>query len=36
VLIAGKGHEGHQIIGAQRREFQDQTVVSHELARLPP
>jgi len=36
VLIAGKGHEGHQIIGAERREFQDQTVVSHELARLPP
>jgi UDP-N-acetylmuramoyl-L-alanyl-D-glutamate--2,6-diaminopimelate ligase len=36
VLIAGKGHEGYQIIGAERREFQDQTVVSHELARLPP
>jgi UDP-N-acetylmuramoyl-L-alanyl-D-glutamate--2,6-diaminopimelate ligase len=36
VLIAGKGHEGYQVIGAERREFQDQTVVSHELARLPP
>jgi UDP-N-acetylmuramoyl-L-alanyl-D-glutamate--2,6-diaminopimelate ligase len=35
VLIAGKGHEGYQIKGAQRRAFQDQTVVSRELARLP-
>src|SRR4029077_14531537 len=36
VLIAGKGHEGHQIAGAERRGFQDQAGVSHELARLPP
>ncbi|HUL17990.1 MAG TPA: UDP-N-acetylmuramoyl-L-alanyl-D-glutamate--2,6-diaminopimelate ligase [Steroidobacteraceae bacterium] len=36
VLIAGKGHEGYQIVGHERREFQDQTVVSHELARLAP
>jgi UDP-N-acetylmuramoyl-L-alanyl-D-glutamate--2,6-diaminopimelate ligase len=36
VLIAGKGHEGYQIIGSERREFQDQAVVSQELARLPP
>jgi UDP-N-acetylmuramoyl-L-alanyl-D-glutamate--2,6-diaminopimelate ligase len=35
VLIAGKGHEGYQIIGHERRVFQDQTVVSRELARLP-
>ena len=35
VLIAGKGHEGYQIIGNERRVFQDQTVVSRELARLP-
>jgi UDP-N-acetylmuramoyl-L-alanyl-D-glutamate--2,6-diaminopimelate ligase len=35
VLIAGKGHEGYQIKGGERRAFQDQTVVSRELARLP-
>jgi len=35
VLIAGKGHEGYQIVGAERRAFQDQAVVSRELARLP-
>ncbi|HTT41617.1 MAG TPA: UDP-N-acetylmuramoyl-L-alanyl-D-glutamate--2,6-diaminopimelate ligase [Steroidobacteraceae bacterium] len=36
VLIAGKGHEGYQIVGHERREFHDQAVVSQELARLPP
>jgi UDP-N-acetylmuramoyl-L-alanyl-D-glutamate--2,6-diaminopimelate ligase len=36
VLIAGKGHEGYQLIGHERREFRDQAVVSAELARLPP
>ena len=35
VLVAGKGHEGYQIKGDERRAFQDQTVVSRELARLP-
>jgi UDP-N-acetylmuramoyl-L-alanyl-D-glutamate--2,6-diaminopimelate ligase len=35
VLIAGKGHEGYQIAGGERREFRDQAVVSAELARLP-
>src|SRR5262249_36880429 len=35
VLIAGKGHEGYQLIGTQRREFRDQVVVAAELARLP-
>jgi UDP-N-acetylmuramoyl-L-alanyl-D-glutamate--2,6-diaminopimelate ligase len=35
VLIAGKGHEGYQIKGEERRAFQDQAVVSRELARLP-
>ncbi len=35
VLIAGKGHEAYQIVGHQRRVFQDQAVVSRELARLP-
>jgi len=35
VLIAGKGHEGYQIVGGERRVFQDQAVVSRELARLP-
>ena len=35
VLIAGKGHEGYQIKGEERRAFQDQVVVSRELARLP-
>lgn len=36
VLVAGKGHEAHQLIGSERREFRDQAVVSAELARLPP
>jgi UDP-N-acetylmuramoyl-L-alanyl-D-glutamate--2,6-diaminopimelate ligase len=34
VLIAGKGHEDHQIIGAERRAFRDQAIVADELARL--
>ena len=34
VVIAGKGHEGYQIVGTERREFQDQTVVAAELARM--
>ena len=36
VLIAGKGHEAHQLIGDQRRVFRDQVVVAQELKRLPP
>src|SRR4029077_18942478 len=36
VLIAGKGHEGYQLIGHERREFRAQGVVSAELASLPP
>jgi UDP-N-acetylmuramoyl-L-alanyl-D-glutamate--2,6-diaminopimelate ligase len=35
VLIAGKGHEDYQIVGSERRAFQDQAVVTDELARLP-
>jgi UDP-N-acetylmuramoyl-L-alanyl-D-glutamate--2,6-diaminopimelate ligase len=35
VLIAGKGHEDYQVFADERREFQDQTVVAAELARLP-
>ena len=35
VLIAGKGHEGFQIRGSERRPFRDQTVVGEELARRP-
>ena len=35
VLIAGKGHEDYQIVGAERRVFRDQSVVADELARLP-
>ncbi len=35
VLVAGKGHEGYQIVGDERRAFQDQAVVAAELARLP-
>jgi len=35
VLIAGKGHEDYQIVGAERRAFRDQAVVTAELARLP-
>jgi UDP-N-acetylmuramoyl-L-alanyl-D-glutamate--2,6-diaminopimelate ligase len=33
VLIAGKGHEGYQIRGDERRPFRDQAVVGVELAR---
>ena len=33
VLIAGKGHEEHQIVGAERRAFRDQAIVADELAR---
>jgi UDP-N-acetylmuramoyl-L-alanyl-D-glutamate--2,6-diaminopimelate ligase len=36
VLIAGKGHEDYQLIGAERRPFRDQQVVLDELQRLPP
>ena len=32
VLLAGKGHEDYQIIGATRRPFSDQQVVRAELA----
>ncbi|HEX7417908.1 MAG TPA: UDP-N-acetylmuramoyl-L-alanyl-D-glutamate--2,6-diaminopimelate ligase [Steroidobacteraceae bacterium] len=32
VLIAGKGHEDYQIVGAQRRAFSDQAVVREVLA----
>ena len=34
VLIAGKGHENYQIVGAERREFKDQAVVTALLARM--
>jgi UDP-N-acetylmuramoyl-L-alanyl-D-glutamate--2,6-diaminopimelate ligase len=34
VLIAGKGHEDHQIVGHERRAFKDQGVVSALLARM--
>ena len=34
VLVAGKGHEDQQIIGAERRAFRDQAIVADELARL--
>jgi UDP-N-acetylmuramoyl-L-alanyl-D-glutamate--2,6-diaminopimelate ligase len=34
VLVAGKGHEDHQVVGSERREFKDQAVVSALLARL--
>lgn len=33
VLVAGKGHEDHQIVGDVRRPFSDQAVVSAALAR---
>ncbi|MFM1885347.1 MAG: hypothetical protein RL026_504 [Pseudomonadota bacterium] len=33
VLVAGKGHENWQIIGAERRPFSDQAVVAQALAR---
>lgn len=34
VLVAGKGHENYQIVGAERREFKDQAVVTALLARM--
>ena len=36
VVIAGKGHERHQIIGTQRTEFSDQKVAEHVLRQLCP
>jgi UDP-N-acetylmuramoyl-L-alanyl-D-glutamate--2,6-diaminopimelate ligase len=33
VLIAGKGHEDHQIRGSERHPFRDQDIVGEELAR---
>ena len=35
VLIAGKGHEEHQIVGHERRPFRDQAIVADELGRRP-
>ena len=34
VLIAGKGHEDYQIVGAERRPFSDRDVASAVLARI--
>jgi UDP-N-acetylmuramoyl-L-alanyl-D-glutamate--2,6-diaminopimelate ligase len=33
VLVAGKGHEDYQIIGAERRHFDDREVVAEALSR---
>ena len=35
VLIAGKGHEDYQIVGAERRSFSDREQAQLALRRLP-
>jgi UDP-N-acetylmuramoyl-L-alanyl-D-glutamate--2,6-diaminopimelate ligase len=35
VLVAGKGHEDYQVIGAQRLAFSDRAVIT-ELLRAQP
>jgi UDP-N-acetylmuramoyl-L-alanyl-D-glutamate--2,6-diaminopimelate ligase len=35
VLVAGKGHEDYQIIGAQRLAFSDRTVITELLGAKP-
>jgi UDP-N-acetylmuramoyl-L-alanyl-D-glutamate--2,6-diaminopimelate ligase len=35
VVIAGKGHEDHQIYGKTRRPFRDQSIVSAQLQEAP-
>jgi UDP-N-acetylmuramoyl-L-alanyl-D-glutamate--2,6-diaminopimelate ligase len=35
VLIAGKGHEDYQIVGAERRRFSDREVARAVLERRP-
>ena len=34
VLIAGKGHEDYQIVGSQKRPFDDRKVAARILARV--
>jgi UDP-N-acetylmuramoyl-L-alanyl-D-glutamate--2,6-diaminopimelate ligase len=34
VVIAGKGHETHQVVGAERRVFDDREVARAALAEL--
>ena len=36
VLIAGKGHEDYQIIGRERRPFDDRALARRVLATRPP
>ena len=36
VLIAGKGHEEHQVYGSERRPFSDQTVARAALEAMQP
>jgi UDP-N-acetylmuramoyl-L-alanyl-D-glutamate--2,6-diaminopimelate ligase len=33
VLVAGKGHEGYQIVGTTKRHFSDHEVIAEALAR---
>src|SRR5262249_5543285 len=36
VVIAGKGHEDYQLIGSERLEFDDRTVVRELMSRMQP
>jgi UDP-N-acetylmuramoyl-L-alanyl-D-glutamate--2,6-diaminopimelate ligase len=35
VLVAGKGHEAHQVVGAEKRSFSDRAVVAEILGAAP-
>jgi UDP-N-acetylmuramoyl-L-alanyl-D-glutamate--2,6-diaminopimelate ligase len=35
VLVAGKGHEAQQVVGAERRAFSDRAVVAELLGGAP-